>query len=176
MGKAFHCSMIIWTMANLLLIATSCGTLNGQMAIQSDQVGAINDRQEWDDVNFEPCVSPVIKQYHHFNQGLAFEGEKPALEKVIHAAYPGFLLPGESGWIRIRFVVNCRGEAGWYRISGADENYVEKQFDSSIIEALLEATSSLNGWKILPSEDEPEDYYQYLLFHMEDGRIKEIRP
>jgi len=57
-----------------------------------------------------------------------------------------------------------------------NENYEPKTFDKSITKQLLEITKSLTGWKILPDEQSPEDYYQYLIFKINDGQLIEIMP
>ena len=58
----------------------------------------------------------------------------------------------------------------------ADENYRERPFDKQISQQLLALTQSLKGWKIITFEDNPVDYYQYLVFKIQDGNIEKIMP
>lgn len=78
--------------------------------------------------------------------------------------------------IRIRFIVNCEGKTGRFRVIGMNKNYQEKTFDKAITDQLLEITQHLDGWQLLPNAEEPRDYYQYLLFKMNKGTIVEILP
>jgi len=139
-------------------------------------VGDITFDPKEDDPDFELCDEAKAKQYHNFNQGFQYKGEKQALKKVFDEAYRSKKMPGETGLIRIRFLVNCKGKTGWFRIMGMNENYEPKTFDKSITKQLLEITKSLTGWKILPDEQSSEDYYQYLIFKINDGQLIEIMP
>jgi len=40
----------------------------------------------------------------------------------------------------------------------------------------MRITKSLSGWKILPNDEAPTDYYQYLIFKIKNGEIIEIMP
>jgi len=82
----------------------------------------------------------------------------------------------ESGMIRIRFLINCKGETGRFRLVEAGYDYKEKQFDPYITDQLIKITKSLKGWKILSDKFGPKDYYQYLIFKIDAGKITEILP
>ncbi len=139
-------------------------------------VGDITFDAALDDPAFELCRGELrVKQYFNFSQGLQYEGEKRAIVKVFQQQYQS-IENDQSGWIRIRFIVNCKGETDRFRLMGADQNYDPMNFDKRITEQLLAITRSLNGWKILPNEEKPWDYYQYLIFKIENGQLKEILP
>ncbi|MGL4629975.1 MAG: hypothetical protein ACRCVT_02120 [Leadbetterella sp.] len=79
--------------------------------------------------------------------------------------------------IRIRFIVNYKGQTDRFRLIAMDENYKEKVFASSITEQLVKITKSLKGWGLMKYDSTHTfDYYQYLIFKMENGQIKEILP
>jgi lysyl-tRNA synthetase class I len=82
----------------------------------------------------------------------------------------------QSGYIRIRFIVNCNGETGRFRVIQANEQYQEQAFDESITNQLLTIVKSLDGWNTQKGKENPEDYYQYLVFKMKNGEIIEIMP
>ena len=129
-----------------------------------------------DSKSFELChEESVVKQYFNFSQGMKYEGEKKTLVDQIMSQYKP-VNKGESGWIRIRFVVNCHGETGRFRLTGADEDYNAQIFNEKITDQLMRIVQALDGWQVLPNPDAPEDYYQYLVFKLEDGNIVEILP
>lgn len=115
-------------------------------------------------------------QYFNFSQGLQYEGEKWAILKAFEENYQPPVDNQQSGWIRIRFIVNCKGETGWFRLISANKNFETQTFDQAVTEQLLSITKSLKGWKLMPDEIRPKDYYQYLLFKIENGKIIEILP
>lgn len=129
-----------------------------------------------DKKDFMLCNRTYIYQYFNGLAGLQFEGEKIALIKIFMEQYKCHFIGGESGLIRIRFVVNCKGEIDRFRVIGMNEKYEIKNFDQYIVKQLLQITRNLKGWKIKTYENKEIDYYQYLIFKIENGQLKEILP
>ncbi|TAF33013.1 MAG: hypothetical protein EAZ57_07130 [Cytophagales bacterium] len=114
-------------------------------------------------------------QYFNPTLGLQYEGEKTAIENTFYKKYkPVKVL--ESGWIRVRFIVNCKGEAGRFRVIESDENYTPRPFSPIITTQILKITKSLKGWKPLQYQDRPADYYQYVIVKIKNGNIEKILP
>lgn len=139
-------------------------------------IGDIEFNKEIDNGNFKLCFEKHIFQYFNDSHGLEYEGEKVALEREFAKEYKSKFIKNETGSIRINFVVNCNGETDRFRLIAMDENYNEKQFDSSLTEQLLKITKSLKGWKGKEIQGHTIDYYQYLIFKIENGQLKEILP
>ncbi|MBK7428429.1 MAG: hypothetical protein IPI60_16140 [Saprospiraceae bacterium] len=139
-------------------------------------VGDIAFDPKTDKKDFHLCDADDIKQYHNFSFGFLYKGEKIALEKEIREQYNTQNITAQSGWLRIRFIVNCQGETDRFRIIGMDENRKPQTFDKSISDQLLNITKRLKGWLILPDDETRGDYYIYLIFKLENGKIKEILP
>jgi hypothetical protein len=139
-------------------------------------VGDIEQDSQKDNPDFELCHDENrVYQYFNLDQGMQYSGEKTAIIDAFNAAYTPVSVD-QSGWIRIRFIVNCKGESGRFRLLEANTNYEEFKFDSRITDQLLSITEKLDGWKVLKRNDNPQDYYQYLIFKIENGNIKEILP
>ncbi len=129
-----------------------------------------------DDSTYQICYyEHQVKQYFNFSEGFKYEGEKSALEEEVFGAFVP-IETSQSGLIRIRFVVNCNGEAGRFRLTQSDQNYKETVFDSEITDQLMSITKSLKGWAKLPTGEDPQDYYLYLIFKIENGSLIEIMP
>ena len=142
-----------------------------------DRTGDIEYDEKTDKSDFKLCYPEYIYQYFNTSKGMEYVGEKIALEKEIHEKYAPKNLKGESGLIRIRFIVNCKGETDRFRLISMDTDYHPKTFDKSITEQLIEITKSLKGWKPKLYEDSDYiDYYQYLIFKLKDGHITQILP
>ncbi|MBK8053190.1 MAG: hypothetical protein IPK35_07965 [Saprospiraceae bacterium] len=139
-------------------------------------VGDIAHDSKLDDPSFTLCNEKNTKQYHNLNEEMQYENEKYALDQTFTSQFKADPKIKDSGMIRIRFIVNCKGETGRFRLISSGNDYKEKQFDKAITDQLMTITKSLKGWKILSDRRGPKDYYQYLIFKITDGQIKEILP
>lgn len=132
-----------------------------------------------DDSSFQLCHDErAVFQYFNLSNGMLYKGEKKALIDEILRKYKKVTVD-DSGWVRIRFVVNCKGETGRFRLISSDFSYQEKEFDTRITNQLLSITRSLKGWLPQTNDDfeqEAVDYYQYLIFKIQKGELTEIMP
>ena len=141
------------------------------------QVGDILFDPALDDPTFTICDSASVAQYYSFFDGLQYEGEKTVVVDHFLSQYNPDPYRTESGFLSIRFLVNCQGVAGRYRVySQVDEHLNPKQFSTALSEELMRLTKALDGWLVASYEGEPWDYYQYLTFKLEEGKITEITP
>lgn len=167
-----------------ILIFSLISCAQESMSIKTEyprHIGDIEFDPKTDNPDVELCYPEYVFQYFNSNsQNTLYEGEKIVLEKIFAEQFNPNIAKKESGLIRIRFIVNCKGETDRFRIMGMDENYKEKIFDISITNQLLEITKSLDGWKkkhFRDNKNEPIiDYYQYLIFKIENGQIIKILP
>lgn len=128
------------------------------------------------DGDFQICGNEnFVLQYFHLDNGIQYQGEKNELHRLYTENYKAIEVD-QSGWIRIRFIVNCQGQAGRFRIIGSDVDYREQIFDERITDQLLEITKSLDGWVIQSRDDLPQDYYQYLIFKIDRGELIDLLP
>ena len=141
-----------------------------------NNVGDIEFNSKTDKQDFELCNKNHIYQYFNNSGGLEYEGEKLEIEKVFKENYKSEKINNETGLIRINFIVNCKGKTDRFRLISMDENYNEKLFLKSITDQLLAITKNLNGWKVKKIKEKDIDYYQYLIFKIENGQLKEILP
>jgi len=128
---------------------------------------------------FNCCRQPVQDSgiYPRMIGDIAYKEEKYEVNKIFQNSFDSENVEDESGLIRIRFIVNCHGIAGRYRIIGMDENYKEKQFSSSITDQLVSIVKDELQWApFVTSKGQEVDYYMYLIFKIEQGKIIEILP
>jgi hypothetical protein len=158
----------------LLFLCGLMGCSTGQPPYR--WVGDIIHDPDSDKTDFLLCNREKdVRQYFNLNKWIEFEGEKSAIVAFFEKNFkPVNNL--ESGWIRIRFIVNCKGQSGRFRILESDEKYKERPFDKKISAQLFALTQQLTGWKILYDDKDAVDYYQYLIFKIKDGRIEKILP
>ena len=143
-------------------------------------VGDIPFDRAMDDPNFNLCGGESsIKQYYvrgSDNEPAGYKGKKRALEEAITEQYVFPVSESESGYVTIRFVVNCRGQSGRFRVEKMDFNYQPKNFNPELVQQLLDITRNLNGWIPVSREGKTYDFYQYLTFKIRNGQIEKILP
>jgi hypothetical protein len=135
------------------------------------------EKNEDDDPNFKLCMGDEnVIQYFNLGKGPTYLGEKSAILKTFKRNYNPIVNKNQDGLIRIRFIVNCKGEAGRFRVMESDNEYNEFIFDEKIVSQLLDITKSIAYWEIFQYREKDTDYYLYLIFKLADGQIKEILP
>ncbi|CAI9679606.1 hypothetical protein EAVVTKC53_01055 [Elizabethkingia anophelis] len=168
---------LILSLLQLMFINFNSVNAQNMDSIYPEQVGNIKFDPKIDDINFKICNSESIFQYYNFSKGFQYKGEKfEILKKWEEIKSLNVEKKGLTGYITIRFLVNCEGNTGLFRVQQMDENYKPISFDNGIKELLLNFVKSLNGWIIAIDNNVKVNYYQYLTFLIKDGIVKEILP
>ncbi len=160
----------------LLTTLYSCGQTQDKKVNYPLQIGDIYFNSKIDDPNFKLCDEDRVLQYYNFGKGLQYKGEKVKINEHFKDGLKTQKQKDESGFLTIRFIVNCQGKTGRYRVQGMDNEYNEKTFNENLTSQLLNLTKHLDGWVIGEYEGKTYDYYQYLTFKIEKGKLIEIMP
>ncbi len=121
-----------------------------------------------------------------FSQWSSFSGysflslsSRYRIQKISHQYYQPLNLPGQTGVVQVRFVINCAGEMGLFTMRELDDNYNVCAFDTRITEQF----STLCHQQVLRSltaeatrPDEQRDRAITLNFRLKDGRLTDIYP
>ena len=88
---------------------------------------------------------------------------------------------GQSGLIRIRFVVNCAGERGQFEVSGVDDDYQLKRFGTAITDQLIRICrdyipATFSGYISDVRDNQPQDSAISLTFRLKDGHLTDLLP
>lgn len=137
-------------------------------------VGDITFDEKLDDKRFCICNASEIFQYHSlsFNNRHAFKRrvQKQVLE--LKSSSP----KNVSGYITIRFIVNCNGKADRFRILSVNLGYSPQVFGRTFTLALLAIVKNFDAWSIGKFEGESVDYYQIVTFKIVNSRVADILP
>lgn len=179
-GQKLHMIRIILIPA-LLSTLYSCGQEQKKNEQKTNeeyplQVGDICFNHKIDDPDFKLCDDNGILQYYNFEKGLQYKGEKPAIKKHFKEGLKAKGLEEDTGYITIRFIVNCEGKTGRFRVQEMDNDFNEKEFSVDLKMQLLNLTEKMPGWPAGEYEGKIRDYYQYLTFKIEGGNLVEIMP
>ncbi|WP_036151298.1 hypothetical protein [Maribacter forsetii] len=82
----------------------------------------------------------------------------------------------ESGYINFRFLVNCDGNPGWFEIVQMNLDLEEKELNSEMVDSLLTFTAMPENWNTLEFREDPGNYYMYISYRIENGKVVEIIP
>lgn len=124
-------------------------------------------------IGFETCRDYIF-DYYNPERARYSEG-KNALRKFILENFNTNDYT-DSGYLNIRFVINCKGETGRYVLHENDLNLVPKRFDPKLKEQLLKLTVALKNWNPNVINGNKVDSYMYISYRIEDGKITEIIP
>lgn len=160
----------------LITTLYSCGQETEKKISYPIQVGDIYFDKKFDDPSFKLCDENKIFQYYNFGKGLLYKGEKAKINEHFKDRLKTKGQKDESGYLTIRFIVNCEGKTGRYRIQGMNNDYKAKVFNEKLVNQLLILTKKLNDWMVGEYEGKIFDYYQYLTFKIEGGKLTEIMP
>lgn len=139
-------------------------------------VGDIAFDASLDDPAFVVCNENTAMQYYNFGKWLMYKGEKPAIMAHFKNGFRAKKKSTGSGYVTIRFLVNCEGKTGRFRVQGMDEKYQSTTFSKDLTSQLLRLTKALDGWMPAEQDGKPYDYYQYLSFKIKNGQLTDILP
>lgn len=143
-------------------------------------IGDIAYNPTIDTADFQLCKEENLAiQYYAFTKTFnksTYLQEKSEVWKIFEENYKPIIVEQASGLLRIRFLVNCQGKAGRFRVIGMDKNYQEKVFPDAITQQLITITKNLLEWEVFDKQNQKRDYYQYLIFKIENGNIIDILP
>lgn len=115
--------------------------------------------------------------YHTYSSaGLdAYANTKRQFRINLAESYQGDTF-NDSGYINFRFLVNCEGNPGWFEIIQMNLDLEETELDSKMVDTLFSFTALSKNWKPLEFKEEPGNYYMYLSYRIENGKVVEIIP
>jgi hypothetical protein len=113
-------------------------------------VGDIEYNDKIDEIDFKVCNGDdIILQYFNLGKGPVYSGEKSKILNVFKSKYKPLINKDQNGLIRIRFVVNCEGKSGRFRVLQSDFNYQAIEFDKRIVNQLTDITKGIENWEVL---------------------------
>lgn len=128
--------------------------------------------------SFKLCDSVLIDkwkfQYYSYDTKYPLSSEKLTEEVNKTLIYHPKQI---NGFVTIRFMVNCKGQAGNFEIYQIDNSHQNTKFDEKYVEQLLIFVKALDNWKIATYNKKLKlDYYTYFTFKIEHGKVTEIVP
>ncbi|WP_430410709.1 hypothetical protein [Kordia sp.] len=82
----------------------------------------------------------------------------------------------DAGYVNFRFLVNCEGNAGWFEIIQMNLDLKETTLNKTMVDSLFTLTSNPENWEIIEYYEAPRNYYMYVSYRIENGKVTEIIP
>lgn len=164
---------IIW--ASLLLIG--CAVQQKQEPVPPEQsrlVYHIQPDPSTDDPHFTLC--DIDKAYPYYGTDTHTRRDKRQLLTHFQNGFTPSPEVHDTGFISIRFMVNCMGVAGRFRVTEFDTSYGPMKFDTSISSQLLKLTKDVKDWEPIRFASGSYDSYCYFLFKIEGGKLTDVLP
>ena len=147
----------------------------GVPAGDSIEVGDIIFDSSIDDPAFRVCDAHRVLQY--YNTGSYFLDHKKEISRYFISHYKvGGDTANQTGYLTIRFIINCSGETGRFRLYELDSAYQSFWFNKAVSGQLLTLVRQYKGWQPATYRGRVYDSYQYITFRLKKGRIVCITP
>ncbi len=123
--------------------------------------------------SFQLCSMYTISSNHH--AGKSYEGGGYTIKQHFLNNYETpDAAKGQSGFITLRFVVNCEGKSGRYEVIGMDNNFKPFDFNRFITEQLTALMKDMKGWSPYEVDGTYYDSYKIINLKIQDGQIVSI--
>ena len=157
----------------VLLLATllfSCANKSEVQTDYRDQIGDTVFNSNLDDPQFRFCDASKVL---HKRAYISYVGGKKALEDAIMNAYE--FNPEHhdfSGYIIVRFAVNCEDKAGRFRMQTLDPDFNLTTCPESLSRHILTIFKNLKDWKHAIYKGESYDGYTFHTVKIDNGKIQ----
>ncbi len=156
----------------LLISFLSALTLTGWCYYQvTNRVGDISFNKETDNSTFKVCDEKKVYQYYISNTN--YQNGKRALKKEIWDSIKNITFK-KPGYITFRFIINCNGEVGRFRVKTIDSELKTNYVDSLKIRKLQKSIKNLKNWNAGLWNGKAVDSYFVLTFKVKKGKIIDI--
>ena len=121
-----------------------------------------------------------VKTFPYYNPELTYKGGFWEIKKHFKSTYPVkkfSICKMNTGIITIQFKVNCKGEAGEFKLKQCDLNYKPVILSKMITDYFLNQTKLLKNW--IPAKDEEGNSvnsHKFFSFKIVSGHLIEILP
>ncbi|SHG91731.1 hypothetical protein [Winogradskyella jejuensis] len=139
-----------------------------------NSVEYINPETALGNKDFKTCNDNIIFNYYN-PQSASYSGGKNNLRDYILSNYNSDKY-SDSGYLNILFVINCKGEAGRYKVYENNLDLEPQKFNPQLKTELLNLTMKLKKWNPNVIRGEYVDSSMYISYRIENGEITEILP
>lgn len=123
---------------------------------------------------FKPCFEEFTFPNFYSRQPAEFAPGRDSLRTYFYEAFDNGGIINDSGYVTIRFMINCRAETGRFEVLPIGLDYKEKQFNKKIIDQLLTLTMNLKDWSPYGRDYTSFDSSTHVTFKIVNGELVDI--
>jgi hypothetical protein len=135
------------------------------------RVGDIHFDSNLDSTDFSLCDEGKVFQYYSI--GTEYRGGKKTIKEQLQPIIQTNGFP-TNGLLTVRFVVNCHGEAGYFRTKMIDPSLNDVEVSSVAMNHLHSLISGLKDWVPGQVQGKARDSYVQISFKLEQGKVTDI--
>ncbi|MVT08393.1 hypothetical protein [Chitinophaga tropicalis] len=140
-----------------------------------ENVGDIPFDSLQDDPSFVVCNPKQVFQY--YNTGSYYKDHKKEIIKYLLDNFrTEDSFNDQNGFLTVRFIINCNGHTGRFRLLEIDNDYQPIHFREALSQQLLSLVKQVRGWQPAVYKEKVYDSYQYITFRIRNGKIISISP
>ena len=172
MKKWFKIAVLFCLAESFLTIAYSQQNFNDLE--YKDQVGYLSpENKDWSP-NFKRCSNKLPIGTYSSTAPYIFRENKGKFRKFIVENFNGNRFT-DTGLLNLRFIINCKGDIGDIEVNQLNFDFEPIHLNNDLIDRLKRLSFRKENWKF-DLTDKPFDYYMYLIFRIENGKVVEILP
>ncbi len=137
----------------------------------TNRTGKIEFNKDIDDPEFVVCDEDRILQYYSVKT--SYPGGKREIKKQFSKLISNLTFK-DSGLITFRFVVNCNGDVGRFRVKMVNFQLKKNHFEDQKIKQIQKEIQKLKKWNPGKWRSESFDSYYVLNFKIENSKITDI--
>jgi len=141
-----------------------------------DRVGHLESGTGLGPPDFKPCFEELLFPHYYARDSANFRHGKDSLKTYFHSHFQNYGITNESGYITLRFIINCEGDIGNFHVLQTGNDYSEKEFHPQLVSGLMNLTTDLKDWAPYTRGDSTFDSFKHLTFKIENGELVEILP
>ena len=127
---------------------------------------------ETDDPEFSMCDSPSIRSGRN---RLQYEGGKDQLNEDIEAYYRKVDYQNNySGYIVLRFLINCRGDIGRYRVASLGPDLRSQKAPKELLSHSLAMIDYIDHWTKSQAYGDGTEYSKFINIKFDNGQIQHV--
>lgn len=121
---------------------------------------------------FNLCENGRLVGYYSSAAPEIYKGSKYTFRQYIVGNFT--ITSAISGYLDLRFHINCRGEVGNVEVNELDSDLRPAKLGDRLVEQLVKLSIRNENWQIKSSST--DNYYMYLIYKIENGAVSEILP
>lgn len=139
-----------------------------------EAVGMIEKPFWGDDNDFKLCYEDKVFPYYYGRNPGGFTQSRDTLKTYFLENFDNKGYTNMSGYITVRFIINCNGEIGRFKLLQVGTDFKATKFSTTLTDHILELVSSLKTWRPIAFYDSDFDSYYHITLKITNGDIVEI--